>query len=123
MTKRDQPEDEDEESISPSSSKVSKYQEIDDSEENATETILPFPSCNLPPHKPMKFTSFDDFEVHYQQTHVNRCFTCHKNFPSGHYLDIHIAENHDPINQIRKERGEKTVSVETVSYCQVTNTS
>lgn len=105
MTKREQEDDEE----SPSPARPSKYQEVEKSEALTNETILPFPSCNLPPHRPLKFTSFDEFEVHYQQNHVNRCFTCHKNFPSGHFLNLHIAENHDPINQIRKERGEKIV--------------
>ncbi|KAF2492133.1 hypothetical protein BU16DRAFT_529501 [Lophium mytilinum] len=64
--------------------------------------------CLLPPHQPLNFTSFEDYEVHYQKAHVNRCSECYKNFPSDHYLGLHIAENHDPLNEIKRSRGEKT---------------
>ena len=65
--------------------------------------------CSLPPHKPMRFESLQDYEDHYSKNHSNRCFTCQKNFPTEHYLELHIAENHDPINEVKRERGEKTV--------------
>lgn len=65
--------------------------------------------CSLPGHKPnLAFTSFDDYEVHYNKAHVNRCVECRKNFPTPHFLSLHQAENHDPLAAIRKERGEKT---------------
>ena len=66
--------------------------------------------CLLPPHQPLSFSSYEDYDVHYQKNHVNRCSECHKNFPSDHYLGLHIAENHDPLNEARRARGEKTVS-------------
>jgi hypothetical protein len=65
--------------------------------------------CSLPPHKPLRFESLQVYETHYTQNHVNRCFTCQKNFPTEHYLGLHIAENHDPIGEVKRERGEKTV--------------
>lgn len=68
--------------------------------------LSPLMECKLPPHGPMSFPSHEDYEVHYRKEHVNRCSECHKNFPSGHYLKLHQAENHDPINEARKERGE-----------------
>lgn len=64
--------------------------------------------CLLPPHQPLSFSSYEDYDVHYQKTHVNRCSECHKNFPSDHYLGLHIAENHDSLNEARRARGEKT---------------
>ena len=67
--------------------------------------------CFLAPHSPKAFDSFADYEVHYNQIHVNRCLTCHRNFPSNHFLTLHIAENHDPINEAKRERGDKTVSL------------
>lgn len=67
--------------------------------------------CFLPPHKPAFFDSYDEYEVHYQQNHANRCLECGKNFPTEHYLGLHIAENHDPLNETLRERGEKTVSI------------
>lgn len=65
--------------------------------------------CSLPPHEPLSFTSFEDYDVHYQKTHMNRCSECHKNFPDEHFLGLHIAENHDPIRAARQDKGEKTV--------------
>lgn len=66
--------------------------------------------CSLPPHKGvLSFASYEDYEVHYLQAHVNRCAECGKNFPTGHFLGLHIEENHDPLAGARRERGEKTV--------------
>lgn len=65
--------------------------------------------CSLPPHGPLTFASFEAYDVHYQQTHMNRCSDCQRNFPDAHFLGLHIAENHDPIRAARRDRGEKTV--------------
>lgn len=65
--------------------------------------------CSLPPHEPLSFDSFDAYDVHYQKTHMNRCSECQKNFPDEHFLHLHIAENHDPINASKRDKGEKTV--------------
>jgi len=64
--------------------------------------------CLLPPHRPMSFSSYDEYETHYNQSHSNRCSDCQHNFPTAHFLELHIAENHDPIEAARRERGEKT---------------
>ena len=61
--------------------------------------------CSFPPHGPTGFSSFEQYEIHYQKEHVNRCIECDKNFPSAHYLQLHQTENHDPINEIRRVRG------------------
>lgn len=67
--------------------------------------------CSLPPHREtVDFASYDEYETHYLQTHVNRCSECAKNFPTLHFLSIHIEENHDPLILARRDRGEKTVS-------------
>lgn len=63
--------------------------------------------CRLPPHEPMPFSTHEAYEIHYRKEHLNRCVGCRKNFPSDHYLLLHQAENHDPINEARKARGEK----------------
>ena len=95
-------------SMSPPTSEGSvhpeKYAQVD----HATQANEPM-RCFLPPHKPLSFSSYEEYDVHYQQTHVNRCLECRKNFPSNHYLNVHIAENHDPLNEARRARGEKTV--------------
>jgi hypothetical protein len=68
--------------------------------------------CSLPGHRQtLSFSSFEDYEVHYNKAHVNRCSECSKNFPTAHFLNLHISENHDPLVAVLKERGEKTVSI------------
>jgi hypothetical protein len=64
--------------------------------------------CLLPPHKPITFSSYPEYETHYTQTHSNRCSECKANFPTAHFLELHIAENHDPIVAAQRERGDKT---------------
>lgn len=67
--------------------------------------------CSLPPHRePLSFPSLESYEVHYNKTHLNRCLECRKNFPTEHFLNLHIEENHDALVSVRRERGEKTVS-------------
>lgn len=79
-----------------------KYTSLD----AASET--PIMRCSLPPHKPLDFATYAEYESHYNQSHINRCRDCRKNFPSGRFLELHIAENHDPIVASRREAGEKT---------------
>ncbi|KAL4991176.1 hypothetical protein BDW68DRAFT_152799 [Aspergillus falconensis] len=65
--------------------------------------------CSLPPHREtLSFSSYDDYEVHYQQAHVNRCTQCGRNFPTNLFLNLHIEENHDSLVAARRDRGEKT---------------
>lgn len=67
--------------------------------------------CFLPPHPPLTFSTYDDYNVHYNKSHVNRCAECQRNLPSDHFLDLHIAENHDSLVAARKAREEKTVRI------------
>jgi hypothetical protein len=68
--------------------------------------------CSLPPHRQtLSFATYDDYEIHYNKTHVNRCMECRKNFPTEHFLNLHIEENHDALVSVKRERGEKTVSI------------
>ncbi|KAI4107527.1 MAG: hypothetical protein L6R37_001487 [Teloschistes peruensis] len=65
--------------------------------------------CSLAPHREvLTFDNFEAFEVHYAQVHTNRCSECHKNFPTDHFLGLHIGENHDPLIEAQKAREEKT---------------
>ncbi len=69
--------------------------------------------CSLPPHRGiLTFNSYEEYDVHYAKTHVNRCLECRKNFPTEHFLNIHIEENHDSLFSVRRERGERTVSLD-----------
>jgi hypothetical protein len=64
--------------------------------------------CLLPPHKPLKFNTYQEYEAHYQQAHTNRCKSCRKNFPTALFVDLHLAEHHDPIIASKRDAGEKT---------------
>ncbi|CAI6336547.1 unnamed protein product [Periconia digitata] len=64
--------------------------------------------CSLPPHPPLEFQDYDDYHVHYQQSHLNRCSECHKNFPDDHFLSLHICEVHDSYRAAKAAQGEKT---------------
>jgi hypothetical protein len=67
--------------------------------------------CSLPPHKEgLSFQSYQEYEAHYNGAHLNRCLECHKNFPSEHLLNLHFEECHDPFAEVKRERGEQTVS-------------
>ncbi|KAE8410905.1 hypothetical protein BDV36DRAFT_289183 [Aspergillus pseudocaelatus] len=78
---------------------------ISDSVNSGTEVM----HCSLPPHREtLSFPSYDDYEVHYKQMHVNRCTACGKNFPTDRFLNLHIEENHDPLIAAKRDRGEKT---------------
>jgi len=67
--------------------------------------------CSLPGHRQtLSFTSFDEYDVHYAKAHTNRCVECRRNFPTEHFLNLHIEENHDALVSVRRDRGEKTVS-------------
>lgn len=79
-----------------------KYSQIDN--EDQTTSMR----CLLPPHRPMTFSSYPEYETHYNQMHSNRCSDCKANFPTAHFLELHIAENHDPIVATQRERGENT---------------
>lgn len=68
--------------------------------------------CSLPPHRQtLTFSTYEEYDVHYAKTHTNRCVECRKNFPTEHFLNLHIEENHDALVSVRRERGEKTVSL------------
>ncbi|MCJ1434105.1 hypothetical protein MMC27_003471, partial [Xylographa pallens] len=63
--------------------------------------------CFLPPHAPLALPSYAAYDVHYAQAHANRCLECGRNLPSAWWLELHIAENHDPLVGVRRGRGEK----------------
>ena len=76
------------------------------------QTVLRRPSvieCGVPPHRsPVSFATYEEYEAHYTNFHVNRCSECSKNFPSERFVLLHIAENHDPILEAKRARGDKT---------------
>ena len=82
-----------------------KYKQVDD-DSSAPPPVI---RCSLPPHEPASFSTYEDFDVHYAKVHANRCSECRKNFPTEHFLGLHIGENHDPLNEARRASGEKTV--------------
>lgn len=82
-----------------------KMQELDVDEATAKDRKM---QCSLPPHPPVSFTSTADFDVHYVKEHTNRCSSCGKNFPSAHYLALHIDEHHNPVREAVAAQGERT---------------
>lgn len=87
-----------------------KLVHIDTEGGEARQQQLEVMRCSLPPHRQtLSFSSFEEYEVHYNKIHVNRCSECRKNFPTTYFLDLHISENHDPLVEVLKERGERTV--------------
>lgn len=93
-------------SSSPPSRNAAKYTALDSS--------LPSPPtamrCPLPPHPPLLFPTAAAYEAHYLSSHTHRCSACLRNFPSARYLDLHIAETHDPIVAARRDAGEKVLA-------------
>lgn len=70
---------------------------------------LPAMQCSLPPHRQaLIFDSIEAFEIHYHKYHSNRCSSCDKNFPSAHFLSLHIDENHNSFRAELEAKGEKT---------------
>ena len=82
-----------------------KYTTLDAPTSTTAKTAI---TCVLPPHLPIKFDTYNEYETHYHQSHDFRCLDCAKNFPTDHFLSLHIAETHDPLSRIKRERGEKT---------------
>ncbi|KAK3057297.1 hypothetical protein LTR09_001479 [Extremus antarcticus] len=52
--------------------------------------------CLLPPHKPLVFKTYEE------------CTECKANLPTSHFLELHIAENHDPIVASKRDTGDRT---------------
>ncbi|KAK9470280.1 zinc finger protein-like protein [Dipodascopsis tothii] len=70
----------------------------------------PVMTCSLPPRcvrQPTTFYSLGAFEAHYRQQHEMHCHSCARVFPSERILELHITEHHDPIAEVRRERGDK----------------
>ncbi|KAK0658224.1 Protein lethal(2)k10201 [Lasiodiplodia hormozganensis] len=84
---------------------VVKYVHVDSADTSASAPVVM--RCQLPGHRPLDFATYEEYDVHYRKTHLNRCSECKKNFPSELILDLHFAEIHDPFNEARKARGEK----------------
>jgi hypothetical protein len=86
------------------SPRPAKLNVVDDCTE--AETVM---QCSLPPHRePLSFTSIESFEVHYAKEHSNRCNSCNKNFPTAHFLNLHIDEHHNAFREALEAKGEKT---------------
>ncbi|KIW26670.1 uncharacterized protein PV07_06485 [Cladophialophora immunda] len=92
-----------EESQSPRPAKLSAVATVD------ALPARPVMQCSLPPHREtLDFASIEDFEVHYAKDHSNRCTSCGKNFPTAHFLALHIDENHNAFREAMQAKGEKT---------------
>ncbi len=91
---------------------ASKVQHLD----SESGEVLVAMRCSLPPHRQaLTFATYEEYDVHYAKTHTNRCLECRKNFPTEHFLNLHIEENHDSLFRVRQERGEKMVCLIAIS--------
>jgi hypothetical protein len=85
---------------------ANKYTLVENSTPAARITVM---RCSLPPHREaLEFQSHEDYEVHYLKEHTNRCASCGKNFPTAHFLGLHIEENHNALRETLQAKGEKT---------------
>lgn len=50
--------------------------------------------CNVPGCSQV-FDSIRAYDQHYSRLHRYQCAQCHRTFPSGHLLDLHLSEQHD----------------------------
>lgn len=91
----------------------SKY--IKTSDKSSPRAVM---KCSLPPHNDtISFSTFEEFEIHHAKEHTHRCSECRKNFPTEHFLGLHISENHDPLTEARIAKGEKTVCLSRSTIC------
>ncbi|MBE3046572.1 hypothetical protein IMZ48_29390 [Candidatus Bathyarchaeota archaeon] len=80
-----------------------------DRDASGDETTLSI-QCSMPPHKAaLSFSTYEEYETHYNKAHVNRCLECGKSLPSDHLLNVHIEECHDVFAAVKRDRGEHTV--------------
>jgi len=93
-------------SICQSAASPAKIVELDESDDDHHSSDSRM-QCLLPPHQPLSFANTEQFETHYAKEHTNRCTSCGKNFPSAHYLALHIDENHTPFRELLVAEGEK----------------
>lgn len=86
---------------------ASKYAEIEPSDQDGAGIAM---KCSLPGHKEvLSFKTYDEYQSHYQKAHTNRCLECQRNFPSSHFLAVHIEECHDSFIAVKRDKGEHTV--------------
>ncbi|KAL9134169.1 MAG: hypothetical protein Q9175_004647 [Cornicularia normoerica] len=93
-------------SPAPTDAPVHPLKYIQTSDERSTPAVM---KCSLPPHHDtISFSTFEEFEIHYAKEHAHRCSGCRKNFPTEHFLGLHISENHDPMIEARRAKEQKT---------------
>ncbi|CAX41009.1 zinc finger protein, putative [Candida dubliniensis CD36] len=63
--------------------------------------------CNYHPCLNSAFENYQQYHLHVLSTHEHTCESCQKVFPNKNYLSLHIDENHNPLLQIKQERGDK----------------
>ncbi|KAL2432565.1 hypothetical protein ABEF95_013600 [Exophiala dermatitidis] len=102
-------EDEDEASVgneASASPPPQKLPAVETDDISAPENVI---RCSLPPHREtLVVATPEEFEVHYAKEHWNRCTACGKNFPTAHFLALHIDEHHNTFREALQSRGERT---------------
>lgn len=81
----------------------------DDTSSSAATTPTNLITCNYPPCvNNTIFNCYAEYELHVQNYHTHICNECKRRFPTNDFLTLHIDETHNPLLQIKRERGEKT---------------
>ncbi|KAI0262347.1 hypothetical protein BC834DRAFT_891962 [Gloeopeniophorella convolvens] len=95
-------------SRSPSPSRTPKAQRVAASARPPLLCSLP-PTCNPPHNAPTPLAGTRALEAHYATHHAHVCSAegCGSVFPDPRLLELHLTECHDPLAELRKERGEK----------------
>ena len=63
--------------------------------------------CNYHPCFNQAFEDYQQYHLHVVSIHEHTCESCLKVFPNKSFLSLHIDENHNPLLQIKQERGDK----------------
>ena len=72
-------------------------------------------TCSLPPTCHIRrshFPTLESLEGHHATHHAHVCSDplCGMVFPDQRFLELHLMECHDPLVEVKREKGEKTVS-------------
>jgi len=63
--------------------------------DGASQQLTAIVCSETPLCQSLPFSTYEEYEVHYHQTHTNRCIECKKNFPSERFLHLHIQETRE----------------------------
>lgn len=87
-----------------------RVREEEETEEQSTSSKITSDQsifCNYHPCFNQAFEDYQQYHLHVVSIHEHTCESCLKVFPNKSFLSLHIDENHNPLLQIKQERGDK----------------